>query len=306
MSTTRGFALVLVLWASALLSVIAAGFAFAMRAETQSAGHLADAARAGALAEAGVRRGILALLDPSENAWRADGTEQQVTLGEATLRIRLTAENGKIDLNRAPEALVEGLFSVAGAGEHAVALAQAVLDWRDKDDRPRPAGAEDAEYAEHRRPYGAADRPFRSVAELNQVLGMRPELFERVAGMLTIHSRLARVDPAYAPRAVLLAVPDLDAGAVDAFLEARRLRAPDERLPMELLAPAERHLVRTRASVYTVRAEAQLPNGARGRREAVVRVTRNEEQPYLILAWSQPMATGPALSRVADAAARTD
>ena len=58
----RGFALLLVIWVLAILAVLAAGFAASTRSETRLARNLLEAARAQALAEAGIVRASASLL----------------------------------------------------------------------------------------------------------------------------------------------------------------------------------------------------------------------------------------------------
>ena len=72
---SRGFALIIVLWAGVLLSIVAASFALEMRAESRRAGTLLARAKAEAIADAGIRRGIVALLaNPSEPRRESGGS----------------------------------------------------------------------------------------------------------------------------------------------------------------------------------------------------------------------------------------
>jgi len=307
----RGFALVIVLWAGVLLSVIAASFAFSMRVETRLAGNLVERTQAQALADAGIQRGILALLaNASGPRWVADGRLYTLPLGTGSMHIRLISENGKIDLNGAPEALIAGLLSsLAQRGElsdpqQAAEIAAAILDWRDSDQRVRPGGAEDADYRASGEPYGARDGAFLSVAELNLVLGVDAGTYARLAPWLTVYSWAPQVDPMTAPREVLLAIPGLDAGRVDSYIAARdalyagqpeQARAAP-RLPLEQLSPGARYLSRSDSKVYTVEAVGELSGGARASRRAVVQMTGDAHIPYAIVAWfdSIPDSESPA------------
>ena len=298
--TDRGFALVIVLWAGVLLSVIAASFAFSMRVETRLAGNLVERARAQAIADAGIRRGIVALLaDASGPRWIADGRLYELPFGDGSMQIRLLSENGKIDLNGAPEALIRGLLrSLARSGEisdagRAERIAGAILDWRDPDKRVRPDGAEDRHYKASGRPFGSRDGAFLSVAELNQVLPVDRQAYARLAPLMTVYSWAPQVDPMTASRQVLLAVPGLDAGVVDRFIAAREAiyagqsadgGAPS-RLPVELLSPGARYLSRADSRVYTVEAVGELPAGLRASRRAVVQLTGDARKPFTIVAW---------------------
>lgn len=296
----RGFALVIVLWAGVLLSVIAASFAFSMRVETRLAGNLVDRARAEAIADAGIQRGILALLgEARERRWVADGRVYVLPLGEGTMHIRLVSENGKVDLNGAPEALIRGLLNALARNgafadaDQAAGVASAILDWRDPDQRVRPGGAEDSDYARGGRPFGSRDGAYLSVAELNQVMGVDAGVFARLEPAVTVYSWAPQVDPMTASRDVLLAVPGLDGGAVDSFIAAREAAyavAADSgggpgRLPIELLSPGARYLSRADSRVYTVEATGMLPEGTRAGRRAVVQVTGDARKPFSVVAW---------------------
>lgn len=285
-----GFALIIVLWTTALLSVIAGSFAFGMRLETSLTSNLLARAQGGALADAGIQRGILALLEPDEALrWKSDGTVYEVPFGGGTVRISMRAENGKIDLNRAPDALIRGLFKVFGDHADTAKLSDAVLDWRDRDSETRTNGAEDGDYAAVGRVYGARDGAFLSVGELSQVLGMDAEMVRRLSEFVTVHSGRPRLDPLTASREALLAIPDIDEESVDRFLEERAIRAQEGLpfTPVDQLVGGRRYLATTRATVYTVEAEGQTTDGVVVNRKAVVRVSRSRRRPYLILAWSQ-------------------
>src|SRR5262249_34662850 len=100
----RGIVLVVVLWVLALLGIVAASFQRDTRVETPVTPNLVENAKAEALADAGVQRAILGLLDPDDTkAWLADGTPYQFSLGEGQVRVTLQDEAGKIDLNQAPD-----------------------------------------------------------------------------------------------------------------------------------------------------------------------------------------------------------
>ena len=103
-------------------------------------------------------------------------------------------ENGKIDINTAPEQLLLGLLAALGIpDDQAQALSDAVQDWRDPDDLRRLHGAEREEYRKAGRP-GPANELFANIAELTQVLGMTPELYSRLAPFVTVYSGRQQID----------------------------------------------------------------------------------------------------------------
>ena len=235
----RGLALLAVLWLVTLLSVVAASFGATSRTETQLARNAVEKARAEALADAGVYRAILALLEPDpERQWRADGTVYPIRFGAGEVGVAIQDEAGRIDLNVAADELLHGLFLYAGLdGPGADALLDALADFRDPDDLRSPNGAEDPDYRAAGQPYGAKDGPLEAVEELQQVLGMTPELYRRIAPLVTVYSWQDGIDPVTAPPEVLLALPGIDVARVEAILAARAgaSRGLD---PEELLAEA--------------------------------------------------------------------
>ena len=303
-----GFALIVVLWAAALLSVIAASFALSMREETRLAENLMARARAEAVADAGIRRGILALLADRPGPGReGDGLLYEVPFAGGSMRIRMVSENGKIDLNGAPEGLIHGLLqSLVGSGAladagQAARVADAILDWRDGDHWVRTWGAEDQTYAAKNAPLGARDGPFLSVAELNLVHGVDARVFAQLAPWVTVYSGSAQVDPMTAPRTVLLAIPGLDRDGVDDFIAMRNAWRADQSaahggaaqslggwprgMSLESLSPGARYLSPTHARVYTVDAVGVSPGGTRASRRAVVQLTGERRRPYTVIAW---------------------
>ena len=201
----------------------------------------------------------------------------------------------------------EGGGSGGSLGDAAIqpaALAAAILDWRDADTRARPLGAEDPDYRAAGLERGAGDRAFLSIDELELVLGMPRGLVERLRPVVTVHTRSPKIDPRTAPRLALLAIPGLDPARVDAFLAERDqwfsetdssagAGAGPVRLPLHLLAGAERYLSRARARVYTILAEGRTDGGVAAYRQAVVRTSASSSSrtPYLMLAWAdEPIA----------------
>ncbi|MCD6016859.1 MAG: hypothetical protein K0R88_2943, partial [Solirubrobacterales bacterium] len=64
LGSSRGIALISVLWITGLLAVIAASFASSTRTEARLARNLVANAKAEAIADGGVHRAVLGLLDP--------------------------------------------------------------------------------------------------------------------------------------------------------------------------------------------------------------------------------------------------
>ena len=179
-SMDKGFALVLVLWVLSLLTIMAGSFALTMRRESSIMAGIKDNAAAVAAAEAGVAYAEMMLLQPDQNkSWRADGNVYQVDFGDTHVRLRLVSEAGKIDVNKADLALLQGLMSHAPIEEDQQAkIIGAILDWRDQDDLLNIDGAEKNEYRKANLKYAPRNKPFQTLEELQMVLGMNERLYK--------------------------------------------------------------------------------------------------------------------------------
>jgi general secretion pathway protein K len=289
-SRERGIALVLVIWVVTLLMVIAASFLYAMRIDARAARNSALVARGDAVAQAAVARTLIELFKPqgSPEVWRREGEPRRWAFEGAKVTVWLKDESAKIDLNTANNELLKGLFRHAGLSEEdAAKLLDAVLDWRDTDSLTRPFGAEEPEYARIGLKGRPANYPFQSTEELQLVAGMRPELYQRIAPMITIYSRQSGVNPQVAQRSVLLAIPGVTGEAVDLFLAERELARREGRAaPVFTTAGAYARYVQTPAA--TVRVDVDLDGGIAVSREAVVLLTPQfPRRPYTMLAWRE-------------------
>ncbi|WP_187275731.1 type II secretion system minor pseudopilin GspK [Parahaliea aestuarii] len=70
--------------------------------------------------------------------------------------------------------------------QEAAAVTDAVLDWMDSDNIPRPFGAEDDYYFGREPAYRAANRRLSSVSELRAVANITPELYRALAPWVTV------------------------------------------------------------------------------------------------------------------------
>jgi general secretion pathway protein K len=261
-----GIALISVLWVVGLLSVVAVGLSASLRNDIRVAAHSIAAAQARRAAEGGVHRALYELLAARG---KTDDTLREFSVGEATVRVTASDEAGRIDLNAAPAALLDGVLATAGLPEpERRSLVDAILDWRDADHDVRPYGAEDSEYRSQGSAYGAKDAPFDSVEELSLVLGMSPALFAKLKPLLTVHSRQAGVNPAAASKELLLAI----AGA-------------DTTLPQQFVARP--------SATFSIHAQARVRNGATAHVTATVNLNAPRQQPPFTLRDWRP--NGPEL-----------
>lgn len=269
----RGLALVAVLWVVTVLALVAAVFTRETRGRLSLTRNLAEEAKAEALAEAGVNRAILVLLGLDESVpWRVDGGSFTFDFAGGRVRVTMQDEGGKIDLNRAADAVLQGLFASVGVEpDQAQRLADAVADFRDADDLRRLNGAEDPDYVAAGLPADAKDAPFATIEELQQVIGVTPYLFRSLVPLVTVYSPRRDVNIATAPAAVLRALPYLSAERAAAILEQRAASTGFPR--------------RFRVIAVNLLVEATTSNGGRVIREAVLRRSGDAGRPFDVVKW---------------------
>ncbi len=306
----QGIALVVVLWGLVLIAIIAGSFAAGTRTNATMAFNVAENAKARALAEAGVQRGILELLRRAESTWRADGTAYPVRAPGGEIAIALQDELGRIDLNTAPDELMRALFVSVGIEDGAAsALADAVADFRDDDDLVRLNGAEARDYRAAGLRHQPKNAPFEAIEELRLVLGMSEPLYRRVARLITVHSRRRWVNLATAPPEVLLALPGLDDEGRERILESRGTAVQYQHMGVPAVRPAVTATpfgrVATTGNIVTIRAEARTDAGGVFIRSAIVRADGPQTAPYRYLGWKQDMRrTAPAVAGADEADGR--
>ena len=283
-----GIALIIVLWIMTLLMLIASSFIHAMRTEINIVGNSVTRAKLESIANAGVQRAILEMVKPPQMAdrWNVYGVPQEWSFQGQTVRVSMLDESGKIDINVGNEALMRGLFRSQGATEEeALALMDAILDWRDPDSIKRLRGAEEAEYAAAGLTYKPANAPFQSIEELRLVMGMTPVLYQRIAPLITIYSRQPGINAQIASREVLRAIPDVTDVQIDDYLKQRDL-ARAGKLPIPLFGPAALYSSFGNG-VMNVRVEASSEDGTSFVREAVVLRLPFPKRSYTFLRWQE-------------------
>lgn len=278
----RGAALLLVLWLIVLLTALIGAFALTARVESMQGRVLGKGAEAQEIARAGVEYALVRVADPDPAShWLPDGRWYPWGFAGSHVEISIVDESGKVDLNQADASLLSALIKTVG-GDSAAAeqLAAAIIDWRDPDPLTQPSGgAEDPDYAAAGLPYGAKDAPFETVAEVEQVLGMTPELYARLEPSLTLYSGRPLPDPNYAQAPVLVAL-GLDPAV---YLARRRLSQP--------VAGASQ-LLGAGSGTYSIESRVILAEG----RQATLRTTvRAGGGPvpgsvYTILRWEEAAA----------------
>ncbi len=218
-----GVALVIVIWVLSLLTLMAASFALTMRRETAVVVSMSDQAVIQTLAQSGVSMAQKMMLYTDKNKqWHDDGSLYQFTLQNAAIRVKILSEAGKFGLNKVDSVTLAQIIAQTDLNQAAQqALVSAILDWRDADDMVRINGAEKDEYKAAGLSYGPANQPFRSMQELQQVLGMTSMVYRQLKKLFSLYNTQGKVNLAVADKAVLSIVTGLDGKIIDDYLRQR-------------------------------------------------------------------------------------
>jgi general secretion pathway protein K len=279
----RGLALIVVLWAAVLMALIAAGVARLSRADLNLARNLVESTKAELAADSALWTAVRMIVNGGPTAWPADGTVYAWRFGEAEVRVRLTDELGRIDINAAPPELLAALFVAAGtAPEQATELAGAVVEFRNR-------GVEDPDILRTGRPPADQVAAFALTDGLEQVPGMPPALQSRIAHAITVYTGRARPRLGVTSPLVLAATEGSalaepadepgDEADLPATVETPTLGGS----PAVLGEPAEP--ARGFSGLIHIEAEAMSAGGSHFAREAVIALNRRGALPYRIRLW---------------------
>jgi type II secretory pathway component PulK len=202
-SSKRGIALIVVMIAVFVLSVLAGAFAYSMKVETKLAMNANNSADLEWLGRSGVEyaRWILALqmtiakepYDSLNQVWAggpgsmassnsplADVSLKDYQLGGGSFSIKITDLERKVNINTADEAMLQQALTVMGADANDIpTIADSILDWIDADDNTHINGAESDYYQGLTPPYVAKNGPIDDISELLLIKGIRdnPEIY---------------------------------------------------------------------------------------------------------------------------------
>jgi general secretion pathway protein K len=240
--SSRGIALLIILWVTTILTVMAFSFSVMTRAEGYGTLAFKEGTEKRLLAEAGIERGIMEIIYRSVNrtqtvtlegmeAWKPDGTAHNVDTEKGGYVVRIIDESGKISLNALTDSsgiiLKNLLINQGTSSEHADIIVDSILDWKDADDLHRLNGAETDYYLSLAKPYKARNADFETLEELILVRGITPEILygtgstKGIIPFLTIHGKTGQVNITAASKEVLAALPGMDTAMVERIVEFR-------------------------------------------------------------------------------------
>lgn len=206
-----GFALLVVLWTVALLSLLVDRFATTARNEATRAAALRAAAQASAVADGLVDVALFHLLDNSTNHWLADGQLHPVDLPRGAAVVTITDHAGRINPNGASPVLLAALLRRLGESEaRARQIATSVSEWSAIPGTSSWTNTATARYLAAGLTWGPPGEPFATIDELSLVMGMTPDLLASARPYLTVYTD-GRLNIANAAPLVAQALADLGA-----------------------------------------------------------------------------------------------
>jgi general secretion pathway protein K len=274
----NGFALVLVIWGVGLISLLLVSVMTAARYRIIAANSVAESAKAEALAAAGVNLTRLWLREKSRDFGRSLLCAMP---GGAAAALEVEDEGGKVDLNTAPPKLLALLLRGFGVElDEADRLAAAIAEFA----RPSTSRVADQPtfqaYMADGRTYGPKKAPFETTLELDQVTGMRTDLFRAIHPYVTVHSGRRGINPRVASPVLLASISGMDVQTVldlsrtpSTFRERENFRW----IPEEFLAVSS-------GRSFLIHAEVRTAAGGAYAQEAIIELI-GDGMPDVLHEW---------------------
>jgi general secretion pathway protein K len=307
-----GVVLITVLSGILILTVVALALASSVRVADEELANRKEHLQAYYMARSAVytTAALLTMVSPTPKEGFLETGQRNVEWEESLGRVQveITDESGKIDLNQAPESVLERLLVVLGVDlQSATTLATTILDWRSPSSLARWSKAAASGNAMEFDRSQATGSDFRSVEELLQVPGVTPELFYghyirqddgkivRQPGLIdcvTVDSRSSQININYAPYPVLLVVTGSDTQLADYIVAARETKPITSvseftsEFPTSISGVAS-SLTTQSSGRFTLLASGWARGGIVARIQAVVEVTGTPSSngPFQILRW---------------------
>ncbi|HVY69183.1 MAG TPA: hypothetical protein VHH73_04610, partial [Verrucomicrobiae bacterium] len=192
----RGIAMIIVMLTIIVLAVLAGGFAYSMKVETRLAKNTSLDTDLEWLGRSGVELARYVLsqsmtLDLSDNLrqkWAggtgntndvlADISLVDNRVGEGMFSIKIVDAERKLNINRVDGPMLQQALTMVGCDPAEFSMvSDSILDWIDRDDKARLAGAENEYYLSLKPPYVAKNGPMGDISELLLVRGMTPAIY---------------------------------------------------------------------------------------------------------------------------------
>lgn len=249
----RGVALVTAIFIVSIVATSAAYISFNDQLWFRQTENRVDRAQADAVKQGAIEGAIIMLLEDARDndtdhlneLWAKTPLAGEV--GSGLFFAHISDAQGKFNLNNllktdgtpsGPD--VEMFRRLLAILEMPTGLADAALDWLDKDNQKRATGAEDIDYMGLEQPYRTAGSRFESVEELRLVAGFEPEMVNRLRGLVSALPERSSININSAPEAVFKALfPEpADLAAASQILLQRNDKPFDNKSQLIINMPA--------------------------------------------------------------------
>jgi general secretion pathway protein K len=291
-----GSALLVVLVMLGLIALLAVQVARSVSGAARELGAARGNLQADIDLRAGIELGVATILNLRNDMRTA---EAEADLTGRRIKVRISNERARIDLNMASAKILAGLLKAQGLDENEAALLAAnVVEWRGgaaqklaAQDEGSLAGSSrmpgfdtptgfEAKPAPKRMP---AQRFFFHPIQIESVPGFSRSLARRLLPMLTVANGTNTINPFIAEPAVLNALPDVSETKAEAFVAARDGNIGRD-TAIQLLGVDKRLLSESAASGWRLQITT-IPRGGQPRRsDAVVAAIDGEgNDPYRVV-----------------------
>lgn len=296
MANKNGFALIVVIWVISLLSIMAASFSETTRRELNITQALKANASAITIAETwfNLAQVMVKHQDPYKR-WQANGKIYQIEQETARIRVKLVAESGKVDVNFAKDSLLEAVINAAVTDhKQQLQLFDAIMDWRDPDNKRRKHGAEASDYQDLNLNYQPSNKPFSSIDELQLLAGMTPEVFKLMEPFVTVYSQQADVNIKLASKKLLQLIASQLAESNIHDLSIEQSLNEDDEMDIENSTMAL-------DQIYTIIVETHLQDNSAASIQGVVKFDANAQgNSVLVLDWKTSQDTSSLFNSSSD------
>ena len=320
----RGIALFLVLWVTALLTVIAGEFCYFVRTEANITRNFKEETQTYYIAMSGLSFAIGELVvnelvprqvkapdgkeEQEDIRWRINTDIPAIPFGDGQFKVERENESGKVNLNKAGAPLLKMMlsnFEIDDANKNIIV--DSIMDWRDKDSLHRLNGAEDDYYLSLPQPYKSKNGDFTSIEELLLVRGVTPGVFYGgLKDMVAVYQDketgldnriIAKFDfdkiniNAASPR-MLRALPRMTEDVVQAIIKYREKKDFRSLTDLSLLVGSDiyagisPYITLSLSPYYTIKSVGMLKDSqTREGVQAVVKIDRRLTKGYEVIQW---------------------
>ena len=300
----NGVVLVLVLWAVALLSALAIAASASFRGFAAVISTSQDQSKANALLNAGLEAAAAVVGNLGDQPLTERAFDIKLKTG--AIRLRLSDEAGRIDINKAPVEVIAALLRAAGVDDAEI-VAKAIDSARTRNNGAAPSQSNASAPAQNNAvasPPGVASstqnapsgggssKPpaFTDVAQLRRIAGVTTDIVAAIAPLVTVFGD-EKVNAMTASGEVLAALPNVNRRQISAFLAARLSSPLSEGQGKSLLGPASDFVnLQKKRSAASVDITARLVDGYTESASATIIVLPHDTLAYRVLRWSSYQA----------------